>query len=109
MIGNITVVQIIGVLFALFAWSRAFLRYKEKSLSTSFFFLWSLIWASVIIVAISPSLIGGLGEVTGIGRSVDVLVYLSIILLFYLMFRLYIKLDSQNQKITQLVREVAID
>lgn len=50
---------------------------------------------------------GWLGKVTGVGRGVDVLVYLSIIFLFYYVLRQNNKIDLLEKQITKLVREIA--
>jgi len=105
---NITIIQVIIVVFALFAWSRAFLRMRGKDISVGEFSFWSLIWIAVLIVAISPGLIGGVSGILGIGRGIDLAVYISILLLFYLVFRVYVSLDAQKNEITKLVREISI-
>lgn len=105
---TITIIQILIIIFALFAWSRAFLRLRGKNISIGEFSFWSLIWVTVIIVDIFPVLIGGLSGFVGIGRGVDLAVYISILLLFYLVFRVYVSLDAQKNDITKLVREIAI-
>ncbi|MBU1854341.1 MAG: DUF2304 domain-containing protein, partial [Nanoarchaeota archaeon] len=45
----------------------------------------------------------------GIGRPIDVVIYASIIVLFYLIFRMYVKIESMEQNITKVVREVTIN
>jgi hypothetical protein len=81
---------------------------RDKHISFGEFSLWSLIWITVLIVTIFPNLTSVLSEFVGIGRGMDLAVYGGIVLLFYLMFRLYVKIDTQSKEITRLVREVAI-
>ena len=102
------VIQILVILFVLFAWSRAFFRMRDKNISIGEFSLWSIIWIAVLVVTIFPNLTSILSKIVGIGRGMDLAVYASVILLFYLMFRLYVKIDSQNKELTKLVRELAI-
>lgn len=104
----LTIIQILLILFAVFAWSRAFLRMRSKNISIGEFSFWSLIWSAVIIIGIVPEIISKLSAIVGIGRGTDLAIYVGIILLFYLMFRLYVKVDSQNREVTKLVREIAI-
>jgi hypothetical protein len=105
----LSIIQILLILFALFAWSRAFLRMRGKDISIGEFSFWSLIWSAVILISIFPDLISSLSVLLGIGRGTDLAIYVSIILLFYLMFRLYVKIDSQSREVTKLVREIAIN
>lgn len=104
----ISIIQIFLIVFALFAWSRAFLRMRGKSISIGEFLFWSFIWSAIIVIGLFPGLITVISELVGIGRGIDLAIYVGIVLLFYLMFRLYVKVDSQSIEITKLVREIAI-
>jgi hypothetical protein len=104
----ITILQVIMIIFALFAWSRAFLRIRDKEISVREFLFWSTIWVTTITVAVYPDVMWAITDLLGIGRAVDVLIYVSILLLFYLMFRVYVNTEKQSQQITKLVRELAL-
>lgn len=107
-ISGLGIFQFLGVLFSLFAWSRVFLRFKDKNVSIFEFVFWSIVWVGVIIIALFPSVFTQLSFFFGIGRGVDILLYVGMIVLFYLLFRLYVKMDTQQKEITKLVRELAI-
>jgi len=47
-------------------------------------------------------------EIIGLRRGVDVVIYSSIGILFYMLFRLYIKFEEREQEITKVVREIAL-
>lgn len=102
-------IQIILIIFAVFAYSRAILQFKKKSINTGEFLFWSILWISVIITGVFPNWISTVSSLFGVGRAADFMIYLSIIALFYLMFRLYVKMDKLNQEQTKLVREIAIN
>lgn len=108
LIGNLGALQLFGIVFALFALSRAVLRYKDKSIKANELFFWSIIWIGVIVIALFPSIFVALSLFFGIGRGVDILLYIGMILLFYLLFRLYVKFEAQQKEITALMREVAL-
>ena len=101
-------IQIIAILFALFALSRAALRLKDKSINPLQFIFWGFIWTIVIVVAFIPSITSSISQLFGIGRGMDLVIYISIALLFYLMFRLYVKIDKIERNITKAVRKIAI-
>ena len=101
-------IQIIAIIFALFALSRATLRLKDKSINNLQFMFWGLIWTIVIVVAFIPNITSSISQIFGIGRGMDLVVYVSIALLFYLMFRLYIKMDKLDRNITKVVRKIAL-
>ncbi len=101
-------IQIIVIIFAVFAWSRAVLRFKDGKITLGELVLWSVIWTAVLVVAIIPGLTSSVAGLVGIKRGIDVAVYFSIIILFYLIFRLYVKAETQQHEITKLVRELAL-
>lgn len=102
------IIQILVILFVIFAWSRVFLRLRDNHISIGEFSFWSIIWIAVLVVTLFPGLTSMLSEFVGIGRGMDLVVYGSVVVLFYLMFRLYVKIDTQNKEVTKLVREMAI-
>ncbi|MFO8015514.1 MAG: DUF2304 family protein [Candidatus Woesearchaeota archaeon] len=100
--------QIIVVLFVLFAWSRVLLRFRERKISQWEFAFWSLLWIAVLVVLFIPAITEPIAGILSIGRGVDVVVYLSIVLLFYLVFRIYVKIEGIEKEITSIVRESSL-
>ena len=103
------IIQVVIIIFALFALSRAFLRFKDNKLTKNEFIFWILLWVVVIIISVIPSVTSPISNVFGIGIGIDLIVYLSIIILFYLIFRLYVKLESVEKEITMVVRKIALN
>ena len=101
-------IQIILILFILFALSRAWLRYKDGHISAAEFAFWLIVWVSAITAIISPRTVGFFSNYLGIGRPADLITYVAILVMFYLIFRIYVALDGIEQTITKVVREVAI-
>lgn len=101
-------IQVLALAFAIFAVSRAVLRARDKKISIAELVFWITVWLALILVVMFPYLTNYLARVMGIGRGIDVVVYLSIGLLFYLIFRLYVKIEETQKSITLLVREIAI-
>ena len=102
-------IQIIITLFALFALSRTYLRLKDGKITKGESLLWIFIWLSVITVAFIPQVIIQLSELFGLGRGLDLAILSSIIVLFHLIFKLYVKLEATEQEITELTRKLALD
>lgn len=100
--------QIIVVVFVLFAWSRVLLRLRDRKISMWEFGFWSILWIAVLVVLFMPALTQPIARLLNIGRGIDVVVYLSIVLLFYLVFRIYVKIEGVEQEITKVVREVSL-
>lgn len=105
----LTPIQIAVLVFALFALSRTILRFKDSRLTPKAFAFWSLVWAAVIVIGINPEVSKLVAENVGIGRGVDLLIYLSILVLFYLVFRLYVRLEQVDQNLSKVVTRLALD
>ena len=105
---SITLTQIFLSIFLFFALSRVFLRLKSGELTTFSFFFWCFVFGTAIILVLFPGLSGKVAATLGIGRGVDVVIYVSIVLLFYLVFRLYIYLEDLKREITQLISNIAL-
>lgn len=101
-------IQILVAIIVLFAISRAVLRLKDRKISLAAFIFWSVIWTAVLIIAFIPGSAVLITDTLGVNSGIDFVVYLSIIILFYLIFRAYVQLGTFSQQITKLTRELAI-
>ena len=104
----LTTIQIFLLIFILFAISRVFLRVKEKIISSQAGFFWFLIWLAAFVGVILPKTTTKLASYFGVGRGVDVIVYISLALLFYLVFRIYVMIEDLRHEITYLIRQLAL-
>jgi hypothetical protein len=104
----IGLIQIFVLVFGMFAFSRAVLRYKGGSIRLAELLFWAGIWILGILFALFPGILNWLSSVGGFGRGMDFALASSIIIMFYLLFRLYVKMDELDQTITKMVREIAI-
>ena len=90
------------------AWLAAYLKLRAKKINLGEFLLWSVLWGTLFILSEFPIVQTRLASLVGIGRGVDLIIYASIFVLFFLMFKLYTRMEAQERKMTELVREVAI-
>ena len=100
--------KIIISLFIAFAIINLYLQKKSKKISLSLFFTWLILWVLVEIIFLKPDLASYLALKLGIGRGSDLIVYLSIITIFYLMFKTLEKINIIENQITKIVKEIAI-
>ena len=103
------VIQILIALFALFAIARAVAQYKEGRVPRTWFAFWVLFWLSAAVVTALPWTTEVLARLVGVGRGVDAIMYLSLVVLFYLVFRLFVKVEDVERQITKLVRKIALE
>lgn len=101
-------IQIILLIFLFFAISRVILRLKDGSLTPGAFLFWVGLWVMAGFAVIEPSFTSFIASKIGIQRGTDVIVYLSLVLLFYLIFRTNILIENLKHEITRLTREIAL-
>lgn len=101
-------VKIIFIVFALFALGKTMARVAKRELSHALGALAVIIWGAVIVFALMPQWLDRLAELVGVGRGVDTAMYISILVLFYLLFRVFIKLEKLEDLLTDSVREDAL-
>lgn len=101
-------VQILASLFLLFAFSRVVLRYRDSTISLGMFLFWTGIWLLASLGVIRPDFTTFIADQIGIGRGADAAVYISLIILFYLLFRLSVTIENLRHDITKVVREIAL-
>ncbi|MBU0466345.1 MAG: DUF2304 family protein [Nanoarchaeota archaeon] len=82
---------------------------RRSKISESKFIMWAVIWLALAIIAFFPEIVFFLAGLIGIERAKDLPIYLSIILLFYLVFKIGIKIENINHEITRLVKKLALE
>ncbi len=101
--------QIVFIVFSSVALFGVVKRYKEGLLGPKGLIFWFLFWVAVILVVIWPNSTSVIASFFGIGRGVDFITYSAIAILFFLLFRLHIKLESIGRDITKLIRDRALE
>ncbi|MBI2475239.1 DUF2304 family protein [Candidatus Uhrbacteria bacterium] len=104
-----SLIQIFILLFALFAISRTLRQFRQGALSIAWLIFWIVFWIVVGGVAISPQTTDVIAKLVGVGRGADFVIYISLIALFYLIFRLFGKIEDVEREITKLVRKLAVE
>lgn len=69
---------------------------------------WVGFWFVVGIIILLPEATSFMAEIVGVGRGSDLVVYLSIVLIFYIIFQMTIKIEKIERNITKVVRTVAM-
>lgn len=82
--------------------------YWNKKLSRSFTAIWIFFWFIILFFIFQPNFLSGIANRIGVGRGVDLAIYISVIALFYTIYRVLVKIDELDKKITQVIRNDAI-
>jgi hypothetical protein len=67
------------------------------------------LWIIIAVLAIVPQSTNFLANFLGIGSGINLIFIFGIIGAYYLIFRLYLKIEKFDQDITKLVRLIAIE
>lgn len=102
--------QIFAVILILFFILRLFSAKSKGAMSSAEFNLWLVFWLFSIAVVISIKKIDALVAFIGFSSSgINVMLYFAIISLFYLLFRIRLKIEKMDKDITKLVREISLN
>lgn len=102
------VIQIIATGIIVIILGQLIVKIIKDKTSLVRILLWLVFWGIALIVIWLPSrILDNLGEIFGVGRGIDVLVYLSVIFLFYNNLRINSKIEKLEANITKITREIA--
>ena len=101
-------IQIFGIIVIVFSLVMVLIRFFRRHINFREFTLWGIFWILLIILIIFPDLMTRLAHLFGVTRGVDILSYPALILLFYLIFKINIRLEKIEQDITKIVKEEAL-
>ena len=107
-IGPFRLYQVILILLAIISLAFVYHRLRHKKTTPATFGLWIVVWIVILFFAFNPHTSDPIADVFGIGRGIDLLLIIGLLLSLYMNFRLYIKFDDLNQQINELVRALAI-
>lgn len=102
------VFKIALVIFAVFAICKTYIQYRAQSVSRYWLGVFVAIWLIVVGVALFPASSDIVARVAGVGRGADLIVYVSVVVLLYAMYRLLLEQRKMHEDFTELVRKTAI-
>ena len=99
--------KILVLVFIAFAASRAYLRFKDRTININNLILWIIIWTIVLIVVFNPQFSDTIGTFFGISHGTDTAFFFANLILFYLVFRLYAKIENVDREVTRLATNLS--
>ena|SRR3989344_8331077 len=88
---------------------RTVVKWRSRDLRFSEFIFWMALWTAVAIVVVYPKTSTLVANLLGVGRGADLVIYSSLLLIFYLLFRIFMRLEKMEQQITKIVIETALN
>jgi len=101
--------QTIALIIIAFFISRLYWQKKKNHIGANEFLFWLIFWLLAAVIIVSLKLIDRLVSELGFtGSGIEVLLYLSVVMLFYFVFRLRLKLEKIEKDITKVVKHIAV-
>ena len=102
-------IQIILLVFAFFALSRVVYRYKKGELTAKEFFAWSFVWFLLGVIAIVPDATSWFAHMLGVGRGSDLAMYFAVIMIFFILFKIFGRMHKIESDISKITEYIAIE
>lgn len=84
-------------------------KFRSRELAGREYLLWLVVWVGGAFVILRPETATFVANLVGVGRGTDFMVYISVTVLFYLVFRILVRQEKTEREITKIVREIAIN
>lgn len=101
-------IQLLIIAFSALIIFKITSSFKKREISFKMLLFWIGLWVMVLVVVLLPQTTGLLAKILGVWRGTDVMIYLSVVLIFYLLFKIFVKLQKIDSDITNIAREVAL-
>ena len=103
-----SLIQLAIVAFAALSIAGAVLRFRRGDIRRGPAALWVAVWAAVLVFVASPDLSQDVATVFGVGRGVDLIVYVAIVALLFMQYRTWARQERMDRAITAISREIAL-
>jgi hypothetical protein len=102
-----SIIQIVIWAFVLFVVVKLVKKLRNRDLSLPLFCLWLAFWLGVALITWKTAVLDWLALKVGVGRGADLVIYVALLVLFYLLFRIFVRLNRIEKRISEIVRHNA--
>lgn len=88
---------------------KLWVQFYKKHINSLFFLFFFMIWCTTIFLTWNAEFLNKIGHFLGIERGATILVYFSLLFLFYCVFVTIIRFYRIEQEINTLVKKDAVD
>ena len=103
-----SLIQILLIAFAAFAVVITVVRFRRGATGVSGLVGWLVFWIAVAYVVARPETASAFAHAIGVGRGADAVLYVALVAAFYLIFRLFARIEDIDRRLTKIVREEAL-
>jgi hypothetical protein len=102
--------QAIALLIILFFVCRLFVLKKKDKVSANEFIFWLVFWLLAVLGIFFIKELDALAAALGFSASgIQIILYVAVAVLFYMNFRLRLKIEKMDKDITAIARKIALD
>jgi len=101
-------IQLLITLLAVVAFIGVVRRFIRGAVSRLGLFVWVIFWIAMGALVWNPNVTNSVAGFLGVGRGADAVLYVSIVVLFYAVFRLYGKSENLEHQLNELVKKIAL-
>jgi len=100
--------QVIAIIIILYFLVKLYIQKRNKKISKNEFLFWVVFWTLAVLAILSIKWIDKIVANLGFsGSGIEILLYLSVVILIYFVFKLRLRLEKIEKDITKIVREIS--
>jgi len=103
-----SIIALLTPLFSLLMILRAISLFRKRKQTGRELILWIVIWVGIGLVAFYPAVLDFLPPIVGMKSGLNFLIFFGFVILFYGVFRLFVKVEELEEKIVKMNREEAL-
>ena len=101
--------KIFALVLAAIAISKSYVDFKSRTESLKIFLFWVFTWLVIVFVALFPSIVDYIIGAFGAGRAgLGTFFGMGLVFLYFLAYRIYVKIGRVEQKLMKTVQELAL-
>ena len=100
--------KIFSIVLAGVAISKSYVDFRARKESVQMFLLWTMTWIAVVVVAMFPSIVDFLIDLGGGRIGVGTFLGMALVFNLVLVYRMYVRMEALQQKLTMIVQELAL-
>ncbi|GAG41155.1 unnamed protein product [marine sediment metagenome] len=104
-----TSIQFLAVILIILILIKTLVDFKKNKITLSVFLFWLTFWSITLGIIVIPKVTSFLEDkLLGEGRGTDAIIYFSILFIFFILFKIIVRLEKIKQEITKIVRQLAL-
>ena len=104
------IIRILVWIFGFWFLASIFSKFRKKQLPFIWFTFWSFIWAGLIFIISMPQVADELAPFFGLGtgRGIELFLFLAILIILFLVFRIFLRMLQIESQISKIISHLAI-